>query len=215
MYCKRCGAPTGSDAQLCYDCARTSQLARRKKPKGFLYTVKGYMHLIILAMALIALIFGILNMCSAFKVLGISSNGEERITEYGTVQEMDELLGYMEKSFVAGYIGNVVFGLLCVLAAVVGVLYILKRSMKMPFYSMLVGRLFGRIGGPGFVMGVLVLLGGLLQNLLYIPCQAEISLLTYTISVKAGVNWTTWLLMVLFAALLVLDLLIPKKKKRK
>ena len=214
MYCKRCGAPTGSDAQLCPECARENRPVRRK-PKGFLYTVKGYMPLIVLVMAVVALVFGILNMCSAFKVLGISTNGEERVTEYGTVQEMDELLGYMETSFAAGYAGNIIFGLFCLLAAGVGVLYALKRTMNMPFYGMFVGRFVGFIGGPGFAMGALVVIGGLLQNLFYLFCRAEMTLLTVTITVKAGVNWTTWLIMALFAALLVLDLILPKKKKRR
>ena len=214
MYCKRCGAPTGSDATLCRECARENRPVRRK-PKGFLYTVKGYMPLIIVAMSLIALIFGILNVCSAFKVLGISTNGEERITEYGTTQEMDELLGYMDTSFGAGYAGNILFGLMLILAAAAGILYILKRIMNLPYYGMFIGRFVGFIGGPGFVMGGLVLIGVLLQNLLYLPCRAEMTLLTYTVTVKAGVNWTTWLIMVLFGALLVLDLLLPKKKKRR
>ena len=214
MYCKRCGAPTGSDAQLCRECARGSRPVRRK-PKGFLYTVKAYMPLIVLAMALIALVFGILNMCSAFKVLGISTNGEERITEYGTAKEMDELLSYMESSFGAGYAGNIIFGLFCLLAAAVGVLYALKRTMNLPFYSMFVGRFVGFNGGPGFVVGALVVIGGLLQNLFYAFCRAEMSLLTLTVTVKAGVHWTTWVIMVLFGGLLVLDLMLPKKKKRR
>ncbi len=213
MYCKRCGAPTGSDAQLCYDCARQQRPVRRK-PKGFLHTVKGYMHLIILVMAVVALVFGLLNLFSAFNVLGISTNGEERVTEYGTVKDMDTLLSLMDKSFGAGYVGNVLFGLLTLGAAFVGILYVLKRMMGIPLYGMLIGRFLGRFGGPARIMGALVVLGGLLQNLLYLFCRAEVSLLTYTITVKAGVNWTTWLLMVLYAALLVLDILIPKKKRR-
>ena len=214
MYCKKCGAPTGSDATLCRECARENRPVRRK-PKGFLHTVKGYMPLIVLAMAVIALVFGVLNVFSVFNVLGISTNGDERITEYGTVKEMDELLGYMDTSFGAGYVGNIIFGLTCLLAATVGVLYALKRTMNLPFYGMFVGRFIGFIGGPGFAMGALVVIGGLLQLLFYGFCRAEMTLLTYTITVKAGVNWTTWLIMVLFAALLVLDLILPKKKKRR
>lgn len=213
MYCKRCGAPTGSDAQVCPSCARQQRPVRRK-PKGFMYTVKGYMHLIILLMAVVALVFGILNLCSAFKVLGISSNGEERVTEYGTVKEMNELLKYMDKSFAPGYVGNVLFGLLTLVSAFVGITYVLKRMMGLPLYGMLFGRTLGRFGSPARIMGVLVVLGGLLQLLLYAFCRAELSLLSYTVVVKAGVNWTTWLLMGLYAGLIVLDALIPKKKRR-
>lgn len=213
MYCKRCGAPTGSDAQLCPDCAREQRTVRRK-PKGFLYTVKGYMHLIILVMSLVALIFGILNVFSVFKVLGVVTNGDVRETQYVTVQEMEEPLELMDKSFGAGYAGNIIFGLLTLAAAGVGMLYVLKRLTGLNLYGKLIGRTLGRFGGPALIMGVLVVLGGLLQVVLYMFCRAEVSVM-YTITVKAGVNWTTWLLMALFAGLLVLDILLPKKKKRR
>ena len=213
MYCKRCGAPTGSDAHLCADCARQYRPVRRK-PKGFLHAVKGYMHLIVLAMSVIALVFGMLNLFSTFKVVGVVINDDVRESEYVTVKEMGQALELMEKSFGAGYAGNVIFGLLTVLAAAVGMLYVLKRAMGLPLYGMLIGRFFGRFGGPAFIMGAFVVLGGLLQNLLYLFCRGQVELLDYSVTIKAGVNWTTWLLMGLYAALLVLDKLLPKKKRR-
>ena len=213
MYCKRCGAPTGSDAQLCQSCAREYRPVRRK-PKGFLHTVKGYMHLIILFMSLIALVFGILNVCSAFKVVGVASNGELRETEHLTVKEIAETLELMDKSFAAGYAGNVLFGLLLLAAAFVGILYTLKRIMGLPLYGALVGRTLGRFASPARIMGVFAVLGGLMQVLLYLLCGAKMELLGYTLTVKAGVNWTTWLIMALFAGFIVLDALLPKKKRR-
>ena len=212
MYCKRCGAPTGSDSQLCPSCARQQRPVRRK-PKGFLYTVKGYMHLIILLMSVVALVFGLLNAFSVFHVVGIVTNGEVRETQYVTAKEMDEPLKLMDTSFAAGYIGNVIFGLFTLFAAVVGLLYVLKRLMGLPFYNMFIGSTIGRIGGPGFIMGALVIVGGLVQNLMYLFCRAEMSM-GVTIIVKAGVNWTTWLLMGLFAALLVLERILPRKRRR-
>ena len=212
MYCKRCGAPTGSDAQVCPACARQQRPVRRK-PKGFLYTVKGYMHLIILLMSVVALVFGVLNLFSVFHVVGIVTNGEVRETQYVTAEEMDEPLKLMDTSFAAGYIGNVIFGLFTLFAAVVGILYVLKRLMGMPFYNMFVGSTLGRIGGPGFIMGALVIIGGLVQNLMYLFCRAEMSM-GVTIIVKAGVNWTTWLLMGLFAGLLVLERILPRTRRR-
>ena len=94
MYCKRCGAPTGSDAQVCPSCARQQRPVRRK-PKGFLYTVKGYMHMIILLMSVVALVFGLLNVLSVFNVVGIVSNDEVKETQYVTTEEMDEALKRM------------------------------------------------------------------------------------------------------------------------
>lgn len=211
MYCKRCGAPTGSDAHVCPSCARQQRPVRRK-PKGFLYTVKGYMHMIILLMSVVALVFGLLNVFSVFNVVGIVSNDEVRETQYVTTEEMDEALKLMETSFAAGYIGNVIFGLFTLVAAVIGILFVLKRMMGMPFYNMFVGSTIGRFGGPGFVMGVLVIIGGLVQNMMYMFCRAEMTLI-YTITIKAGVNWTTWLMMGLFAGLLVLERLLPRKRR--
>ena len=211
MYCKRCGAPTGSDAQVCPSCARQQRPVRRK-PKGFLYTVKGYMHMIILLMSVVALVFGLLNVFSVFNVVGIVSNDEVKETQYVTTEEMDEALKLMETSFAAGYIGNVIFGLFTLVAAVIGILYVLKRMMGLPFYNMFIGSTIGRIGGPGFIMGALVVIGGLVQNLMYMFCRAEMTLI-YTITIKAGVNWTTWLMMGLFAGLLVLERLLPRKRR--
>ena len=211
MYCKRCGAPTGSDAQVCPSCARQQRPVRRK-PKGFLYTVKGYMHMIILLMSVVALVFGLLNVFSVFNVVGIVSNDEVKETQYVTTEEMDEALKLMETSFAAGYIGNVIFGLFTLVAAVIGILYVLKRMMGLPFYNMFIGSTIGRIGGPSFIMGALVVIGGLVQNLMYMFYRAEMTLI-YTISIKAGVNWTTWLMMGLFAGLLVLERLLPRKRR--
>jgi len=213
MYCKRCGAPTGSDSQLCPNCAREYRPVRRK-PKGFLHTVKGYMHLIILFMSVIALVFGILNVLSVFKVVGIVTNGDIRETEYVTVKEMAEPLELMDKSFAAGYIGNILFGLLLLAAAFVGILYTLKRIMGLPLYGALIGRTLGRFASPARIMGVLAVLGGLMQVILYLFCRAKVNLLAYTVTVKSGVNWTTWLIMALFAGFIVLDALLPKKKRR-
>ena len=84
--------------------------------------------------------------------------------------------------------------------------------MGLPFYNMFIGSTIGRIGGPGFIMGALVVIGGLVQNLMYMFCRAEMTLI-YTITIKAGVNWTTWLMMGLFAGLLVLERLLPRKRR--
>ena len=119
----------------------------------------------------------------------------------------------MEKSFAAGYIGNILFGLMLLAAAFEGILYTLKRIMGLPLYSALIGRTLGRFASPARIMGVLAVLGGLLQVVLYLFCRAEMTL-GITIIVKAGVNWTTWLIMVLFAGFIVLDALLPKKKRR-
>lgn len=212
MYCKLCGAPTGSDAHICPHCAREHRTVRRK-PKGFLHTVKGYMHLIILLMSVIALVFGILNVFSVFNVVGIVSNGEVRESEYVTVKEMAEPLELMDKSFAAGYAGNIIFGLMLLAAAFVGILYTLKRIMGLPLYGALIGRTIGRFASPARIMGVLAVLGALLQVILYLFCRAEMTL-GITIIVKAGVNWTTWLIIALFAGFTVLDALLPKKKRR-
>ena len=144
MYCKRCGAPTGSDAVLCYDCARAQGPVRRKPKKGFLHTVKGYMHLIILVMSVVALVFGLLNLFSAFKVVGIVTNGEVRETEYITVKEMEEPLKLMDKSFGAGYAGNILFGLLT-LAAAFGkpLLLYARRSSAAKAYRKIANRIQG------------------------------------------------------------------------
>ena len=219
MYCKYCGNPTENDRPVCRSCARKRS---QKKPKGFLGTLKSYMHMIVLLATVLTLIFGLLTAFSAFNVPctmvredSTVEEGTQKLRESGRPFEADDLLKTMDKSFMPGYIGNVLAGLFMLAACAVGALYSSRQLLGLPFYNQLIGRYIGGIAGPTMLMGLLGLMGNLLQRLMYLFCRASVSIPGYSVSVKTGVHWTAWVLPVLFIALIVLDIIVPKKRVRR
>ena len=223
MACKYCGGYTEKGMSACHVCARRYAVQKQKKPvrkgkKTLSAVLRSYMHLIILLSTVLVLVFSILNLFGVLNVwVNAVKDGEAVI---GPMARKDLLTVLKERgeSFTPGNMGNIFFGLFLLMAAFVGALYSLKRMMGIPLYGRFVGRYLGGFGGPALIMGALGALGSILQIVMYAFCRWAYEdkglVVVHKIEIKVGVNWTTWMLLVLSIGLIVLDFLARKKKKR-
>ena len=169
--------------------------------------VTKYLHLIIAGFAVVAFLFGILNVFSAFHVNGIATYSGDKETNYISVSEAAEMMEWANSFIAPVYIGNIIFGIACLAAAAIGILYFLKMNNNMPYYDQYIGKVVKL--RPALMMGALVVAGAIVQNLAYLLCTAK----GWGITIMLGVNWTTWLLLVLFAAFAVVDKFVLEEKK--
>lgn len=155
--------------------------------------VNPYWHLILGGIAVFAAIWGLLNVFCVFHVRAAG--------EYMSVSDFADDLGG-GAAFV--YIGNILFGLLNLAAAAVGILYFLKVNNKVPYYDQYIGRMLPF--RPGFMMGIAVAGGAFLQMFTYLFCRIV------AWHDKLGVNWTTWVILVIFGGLALLDKFLLEEK---
>ena len=154
------------------------QPARPAAPGG--NPLKQYLHFILGGLAVLAFLIGLLTMFGVFDVNMTASasasvfgqNIDESKTDYASLSEATEALEDLDKSAFTLIAGNILCGLLFLVAAAIGVLYFLKINNNMPYYDhpvvqkLLAGQLAGR---PALAMGATGALGALLQVLLYHP----------------------------------------------
>ena len=202
MFCKYCG--TTCETGVCPDCAaKRAQAKVQVQPTGNL-------HLILAAVAALALIWGILNVFSVFHVNACVSTMGMSQTNYVSVSDAADAAGSYGTSAATIYIGNILFGLANLAVAAVGVLYFLKVTQNKPFYDQFIGsKIKFR---PGFLMGIVGAAGALLQVIMYLFCGASGSAMGIKMSFSFGVNWTTWVLLVAFVGLAVLDKVYLEKQ---
>ena len=220
MFCKYCGTPSETD--VCPNCAAKQAQPKpqpQAQPKAqnatgagdIIQLVKTNLHYIIAGIAVLAFIWGILNVFSVFHVNAKAKAMGERESEYISVSDFAEGMDSMDSSAATVYIGNIIFGLACLAVAAIGVLYFLKVFKNMPYYDQFIGsKLQYR---PAFMMGALGAGGALLQMIFYLFCSTKMGFGRFSIKLSAGVNWTTWLMLVLFAALAVVDKFVLEEKQ--
>jgi len=210
MFCKICGA--ASETEVCPNCAAAQARPRQAVASG--NPLKANLHYILAGLAALAFIWGILSIFSVFDVNVTVTALRQSKSEYTSVSDVADLLEMADASSAPIYLGNILFGVLCLAASAVGILYFLKVTKNMPFYD---NALFKKLvmgksaNKPAFCMGYLVVLGGVLQFLLYMLCRLGNN---YT-KMTFGVNWTTWMMIVVFAAVIVLDVAVLSKKEKK
>lgn len=216
MFCKYCGKPT--ETEVCPECAAKAQgQAPVQAPAGS-FDLKSIVHFIAVGMAALALIFGLLGMLGVFDInatVTAEAMGQTRSeSTSGSVSDIADGLDAMGGSFAMGYIGNIIYGLAFLVVAAIGALYFLKVTKNMPYYDQYIAKYTAKLpGGPLFAMGVIGAVGCVLQFLLYLFCGAEQNMGIASASISVSVGWTTWLMLVLSAVLVVLDMFVLNKKK--
>ena len=78
----------------------------------------------------------------------------------------------------------------------------------MPYYDQFIAK-FVKFR-PTFMMGALGVAGAILQMIFYLFCRESMMGIKATVSV----NWTTWLLLIFFAAVFVFDKLVLEKEEK-
>lgn len=217
MFCKYCGKPT--ETEICPECAAQQAQAQQAPvyapakpaaPAG----LQGYVHYIAVAVAALALIFGLLTMFGAMKVNVNYSLGSYSDTKSMSVSDVSEMYDSANESFFMGILGNILFGVAFLGVAAIGALYFLKVFKNMPYYDQYITKFTSKLpGGPLFAMGVLGAAGCVLQFLLYMFCTLKESNGLITAKLSCAVNGCTWVLLVVSAVLIVLDKFVLNKKE--
>lgn len=193
MFCPKCGAQCADDAVFCGSCGNSLK-ADAQKPAAAAQnvdvaaTLKKNMSYIMVAIGAVAALLGLLIIFGVF---------EPSVTIWG--QTISIPMSQIDGNFM-GILGNILFGLINLVIGAVGILYFLKNQMNMPYYDNFVAK-FLKVKEPAFLMGVAGAAGALVQFLCYKLIDGSLN-----------VHWITWVLLVVYAALAVVDKFVLNKK---
>ena len=196
MFCPKCGAQCADDAVFCGSCGNSlkgdaQKPAAAAQPVDVAAAVKKNMSYIMVAIGAVAALLGLLIMFGVF---------EPSVTIWG--QTVSGPMSQIDGNFM-GVLGNILFGLINLVIGAVGILYFLKNQMNMPYYDNFVVK-FLKVKEPAFLMGVAGAVGALVQFVCYKLVDVG--------PVSLNVHWITWVLLVVYAALAVVDKFVLNKK---
>lgn len=202
MFCKNCGNPCADTDNVCSKCG-TRLKSGAASPSTLGASGSGlaaYVPFIALGLAVLALIFGIMNLFGTYDVsVSVSFMGES-MSESGPVSDLYEVSSMLS-------VANVLYGFILIAVAGISALYGLKEINGMPYYDQYIAKLpFGNkpltlIGGAGAAAGIL-------QFIMYILTDIDI----YGVKASVSVNWTTWIMILLGAGLVAVDMFVLNKK---
>jgi len=192
MFCPKCGAQCADDAVFCGSCGNSLK-ADAQKPAAaqnvdVAATIKKNMSYIMVAIGAVAALLGLLIIFGVFK---------PSVTIWG--QTISIPMSQIDGNFM-GILGNILFGLINLVIGAVGILYFLKNQMNMPYYDNFVAK-FLKVKEPAFLMGVAGAAGALVQFLCYKLIDGSLN-----------VHWITWVLLVVYVVLAVVDKFVVNKK---
>ena len=196
MFCPKCGAQCADDAVFCDSCGNSlkgdaQKPAAAAQPVDVAAAVKKNMIYIMVAIGAVAALLGLLIMFGIF---------EPSVTIWG--QTVSGPMSQIDGNFM-GVLGNILFGLINLVIGAVGILYFLKNQMNMPYYDNFVVK-FLKVKEPAFLMGVAGAVGALVQFVCYKLVDVG--------PTSLNVHWITWVLLVVYVVLAVVDKFVVNKK---
>lgn len=195
MFCPKCGAQCADDAVFCGSCGNSlkgdAQKPAAAQPVDVAAAVKKNMSYIMVAIGAVAALLGLLIMFGVF---------EPSVTIWG--QTVSGPMSQIDGNFM-GVLGNILFGLINLVIGAVGILYFLKNQMNMPYYDNFVVK-FLKVKEPAFLMGVAGAVGALVQFVCYKLVDVG--------PTSLNVHWITWVLLVVYVVLAVVDKFVVNKK---
>ena len=196
MFCPKCGAQCADDAVFCGSCGNSlkgdaQKPAAAAQPVDVAAAVKKNMNYIMVAIGAVAALLGLLIMFGVF---------EPSVTIWG--QTVSGPMSQIDGNFM-GVLGNILFGLINLVIGAVGILYFLKNQMNMPYYDNFVVK-FLKVKEPAFLMGVAGAVGALVQFVCYKLVDVG--------PTSLNVHWITWVLLVVYVVLAVVDKFVVNKK---
>ena len=196
MFCPKCGAQCADDAVFCGSCGNSlkgdaQKPAAAAQPVDVAAAVKKNMSYIMVAIGAVAALLGLLIMFGVF---------EPSVTIWG--QTVSGPMSQIDGNFM-GVLGNILFGLINLVIGAVGILYFLKNQMNMPYYDNFVVK-FLKGKEPSFLMGVAGAVGALVQFVCYKLVDVG--------PTSLNVHWITWVLLVVYVVLAVVDKFVVNKK---
>lgn len=226
MYCRNCGTALADDAKFCLNCGTPTASSSQAVPQppapeaapaqpapeaapvqpapagttDVVASVNKIMHFIVGGVAVWALIMGILNLFGLYSVSVTASSF------FGSISIPVAVSSIYSESVIL-LIGNILYGLACLAIAGVGTLYFLKVFQKMDLYDKFVGKfvnpLLGKfVAGDGIatLIGIVGAAFGILQLLFFIIAGYPM-------------HFTSWLSLIVYAAMAACDLFWLNKKK--
>lgn len=186
MFCEKCGAQLPNDARFCENCGASMQPMMYSGYQSNANPFKKYTHFIALGLVIIAFVSSILMLSMQFDVtVEWSSMGLSR-----TVTAID----LPNKDWAAIFIlSTFLFGLILIAAAIVGIVFFVKKI-----------RGTGERSSGLFVTGLLGAIGAIVQIILIFASEEN--------GVRANIPWFTWVILILFAGVAVLDKVVFNKK---
>ena len=195
MFCPKCGAQCADDAVFCGSCGNSlkgdAQKPAASQPVDVAAAVKKNMSYIMVAIGAVAALLGLLIMFGVF---------EPSVTIWG--QTVSGPMSQIDGNFM-GVLGNILFGLINLVIGAVGILYFLKNQMNMPYYDNFVAK-YLKVKEPAFLMGVAGAVGALVQFVCYKLVDVG--------PTSLNVHWITWVLLVVYVVLAVVDKFVVNKK---
>lgn len=130
--------------------------------------------------------------------------------------ELEKMADYLDIDLKIGsaaplYIGNVLFGLICLAIAAIAGLYAMKKTSNSPLYDQLVGKLL-KLEDPTFVVCGLGIVGIVLQNLLYLLAGSSVKADEAKAVLSMGVPTLTWVALFVFALVGAVNLVAQSKE---
>lgn len=201
MFCKNCGNPCADTDNVCNKCGtRLKSVSPAPSTLSAPGGLAAYVPYIALGLAALALIFGIMNLFGTYDVSVTASYMGMRASNSGPVSDLYEVSSML-------MIANVLYGLILIAVAGVSALYGLKELNGMPYYDQFIAKL-PYANKPLTLIGGAAAAGGILQFIMYMLVDIE----AYGAKTSVSVNWTTWIMILLGAGLVAVDMLVLNKK---
>ena len=220
-FCANCGTPVAAPAAPVEPAAPATpvqeapvqqpvqetpaQPAPAKAPANdAIATVKGILHYIAGGVAVLALIFGIMNLFGLYSVtasyMGMSASGA---------------ISDLYEGSTALLIGNILYGLGSLVVAAIGALYFLKKQMNNDLYDKFVAKYTGTylaklVDGEGIaaLLGAVGGVFGILQLFFFLVADP------HGIGASVSMHFTSWVMLIVYVALFCGDMFWLGKKQK-
>ena len=187
MFCKKCGAQTSGNAELCDKCSGSQQQAD-------ITSLKKITPVFALILAVVSLIVAFILVLGFYDVtVNMLKDGDVIRSQSGQITELR-----IDDVAIPVFLGGMLFGFLLIAAAIVGIVFFVKRNKNAD-----------KEKKGFFVMGVLGTIGAIIHMLFCFFAIEEKGSFSY----NADIPWFVWVLLVLFAGVAVLDKVVLNKKK--
>lgn len=222
MFCNKCGAQNADGTKFCQSCGNPMTAARPRNVKNnaplgqFAPSIRPYWPLTLAIIAILAFVLFILN---TFCILDVPTTAKsDGVTDTSYLHFSDAADGWKayDKSFACAYIGNILFGITNLVIAAVGMLYFLKKCMRMPYYDQFVAK-YIKVKNPAFYIGIAGVGTALLQVIFFAFCgfSSKLSLGglgSFSLSMSVGVPWLTWVALGIYAVIGAMGYLVFENK---
>lgn len=196
MFCPHCGAQCEDGARFCVTCGKSIDNAAPAAPAAPAQPLANginVMSFIPLGLAILALIVAIMNIFNTYDVSATISGYGRSTSTSGSVADLVK-----SGEYPMIMIGNLLFGLVSLAVAAIGIMVFLKENKFVPALDGVVEKL---PMPPLFLMGAAGAGAAVVQFVFYLLSSKN----TFGVSTTISVHWITWVMLVVCAGAAVVD----------